>query len=77
MCAFTTLEDFITIANAHKVIIVILETLQLTQAMSFLEVKPKIILKIGCAPLAPSMAIILSIHALHLQRLVSSQKHRW
>jgi hypothetical protein len=72
MCALTALEDFIARANAHKVIIVILETLQITQAMSFLEVKPKIILNIGCDDLAPSMAIILSIHALHLQRLVSS-----
>jgi len=75
MHAFITLEDFMARANAHKVIIVILETLQVTQAKSFLEVKPKIVLNIGCDHLTPNMAIILSIHALHLRRLVNSQKH--
>jgi hypothetical protein len=45
----------------------------MTQAMSFLEVKPKTILDIGC----DHLAIILSIHALHLQRLVHSRKHGW
>jgi hypothetical protein len=48
-----------------------------TQATSFPEVKPKIILNMGCDHLAPSMAIILSIHALNLQRLVCSRKHKW
>jgi hypothetical protein len=38
----------------------------MTQATSFFEVKAKTILDIGCDHLAPNMAIILSIHALHL-----------
>jgi hypothetical protein len=48
-----------------------------TQAMSFLKAKPKIVLDISCNHLAPRMAIIFSIHALHLQRLVRNQKHEW
>jgi len=38
----------------------------MTQVTSFAKVKPKTILDIGCDHLAPSMAIILCIHALHL-----------
>jgi hypothetical protein len=51
-----------------------MQTPQVTQAMSFFEVKLKIILDIGCDHLAPRMAIIFSIHALHLQRPVHSRK---
>jgi hypothetical protein len=43
-----------------------MQTLQMTQAMSFPKAKPKSILDIGYDHLTPSMAIILSIHALHL-----------
>jgi hypothetical protein len=45
--------------------------------MNFPEAKAKTIINIGCDHLAPSMAIILSIHALHLQRHVCSQKYGW
>jgi hypothetical protein len=45
--------------------------------MNFPKTKPKTIIDIGYEHLAPSMAIIFSIHALHLQRLVRSQKHGW
>jgi hypothetical protein len=45
--------------------------------MSLLEVKPKRIFYIGCDQLTLSMAIVLSIHALHLGRIVSSQKRWW
>jgi hypothetical protein len=72
MCALTTLTDFITKASVHKVLIVVMQTPQVTQATSFLEAQVKIILDIGCDHLAPSMAIILSIHALHLQRPMHS-----
>jgi hypothetical protein len=41
-----------------------MQTLQVIQATSFPKAKPKTI--ISCDNLAPSMAIILSIHALHL-----------
>ncbi len=43
-----------------------LQTLQMTQATSFPKAKPKIIINISCDHLAPNMAIILSIHVLHL-----------
>jgi hypothetical protein len=66
MCALITLKKFIAKFSAHKVLTIIMQALQMTQAMNFLEVKPKIIFDIGCDHLAPSMAIILSIHALHL-----------
>jgi hypothetical protein len=66
MCALITLEDFIAKANAHEIFTIIMKTPQMTQVTSFAEVKPKTILDIGCDHLAPSMAIILCIHALHL-----------
>jgi hypothetical protein len=47
-----------------------MQTPQVTQATNFRKSKPKIIFDIGCDNLAPSMAIILSTHALHLQRQV-------
>jgi hypothetical protein len=77
MCALTTLEDFITQSNANKVFTIVMQKPQVTQATSFPEAKPKIILNIGCDHLAPSMAIIFSIHTLNLQRLVCSWKHGW
>ncbi len=49
----------------------------MTQATSFPEVKPKMIIDIGYDHLAPSMAVVLSIHALHLRKHVRSQKHGW
>jgi hypothetical protein len=77
MCAFIAPKDFIVRANAHKVFIIVMQTLQVTQATSFCKVKPKIVFNIGCDNLTPNMAIIFSIHALHLQRLVCSWKHEW
>jgi hypothetical protein len=68
MCAFITLEDFIIRASAHKFFTIIMQTMQVTQAMSFLKAKPKTILDIGCDHIAPSMTVLLSIDALHLQR---------
>jgi hypothetical protein len=46
----------------------------MTQATSLPKVKPKIIFDIGCDHLAPSMATIFSIHALHLGGVVSIWK---
>jgi hypothetical protein len=40
--------------------------MQVTQATSLLEIKPKFVFDIGCDHLAPSIPIVLSIHALHL-----------
>jgi len=51
--------------------------MQVAQAMILPIAKPKTIFDISCDDLAPSMAIIFSIHALHLGKLVSSQKHGW
>jgi hypothetical protein len=66
MCAFITLEDFIVKGSAHKVLRVVLHTSQVTQAMSLPKAKPNFFFDISCDHLAPNMAIILSIHALHL-----------
>jgi hypothetical protein len=77
MCALTTPKDFIVKANVHKVVIVVMQTPQVTQATSFPKAKAKIILDIRCDDLPPSIAIILSIHALHLQRPMRSWKHEW
>jgi hypothetical protein len=49
--------------------------MQVTQAMSLLEAQPKNNFNIGCDHYAPSMAIILSVHALHFQRAMSIGKH--
>jgi hypothetical protein len=56
----------------YKVLIIILHKTQVTQAMSLLETKPKTLFDIACDHLAPNMPIVLSIHALHLQRHVNS-----
>ncbi len=77
MCALVIPKDFIARANAHKVFIIVLHTMQMTQATSLLEAKPKIVFDINYDHLAPSMAIILSICALHLWRPMSNQKHKW
>jgi hypothetical protein len=65
-------KDFIVKAKMHKVLTIILHTMQMTQAMSLLETKPKIVFDIGCDHLSPSMAMVLFIHALHLQKHVKS-----
>jgi len=77
MCAFIAPEHFIAKGSVHKVLIVILHTTQVTQAMSLLKVKPKTVFDIKHDDLALRMAIILSIHALNLHELVSNQKHGW
>jgi hypothetical protein len=41
--------------------------MQVTQITSLLETKAKNIFDIGCDDLGPNMAILLSIHALHMQ----------
>jgi hypothetical protein len=51
-------------------------TQQMTQVTSLLKAKPKQFFYIGCGQLTPSMAIILSVHALHLGRVVNGQKHQ-
>jgi hypothetical protein len=48
-----------------------------TQATNLHETKLKIVFDSNCDHLAPNMAIILPIHALHLQRLVNSWKNGW
>jgi len=75
--AFITLEHFIAKGNVHKLLIVVLHTMQVTQAMSLLKDKPKTVFDITYDDLAPRMAIILSIHALNLHGLVNNQKHEW
>jgi hypothetical protein len=45
---------------------VVQHTTQVTQIVSFYEPQAKTILKINCDHLGPTMAIVLSIHALHL-----------
>jgi hypothetical protein len=66
ICAIIAPKDFTMKTNVHKVF-----------TMNFLETKAKIILDIGYDHLAPNMATILSIHALHLQRPMHNWKHMW
>ncbi len=61
--------------KVHKIFTIIMHTSQMTQATSLLETRPKQIFDIGYDQLTPNMAIILSIHALYLGRVMSSQKH--
>jgi hypothetical protein len=64
MRAVTALKDFIAKARMHKILTIILHTMQMTQTTSLPE--PKIVFDSGCDCLTPSMAMVLSIHALHL-----------
>jgi hypothetical protein len=66
MRALTKPKHFIVRGNVHKVLTIVLHTTQVTQTTSLLEVKPKFFFDISCDHLAPSMAIILFIRALHL-----------
>jgi len=75
MGALTTLKGFIVRSKMQKVFTIIMHTPQMTQATNLPKVKPKQKIYVGCDQLTPSMAIILSIHALHLGRVMSSQKH--
>jgi hypothetical protein len=63
----TTLKGFKT----HKVLTIIMYTPQVTQVTSLFKAKAKQFFYIGCGQLTPSMAIILSVHALHLGRVVN------
>jgi hypothetical protein len=63
-------------SKVHKVLTIILHTSQVTQATSLPKAKPNRFFYIGCDQFTLSMAIILSIHALHFGRVVSGQKHR-
>jgi hypothetical protein len=60
----------------HKVFAFILHTTQVTQAMNLSKIQPKIIFNIGGDHLTLSMAVVLSIHALHFQRAMSVRKQR-
>jgi hypothetical protein len=62
MNALAAIEDFIAKAKTHKVLIIIMHIMQVTQTTSLLEAKPKTIFDIGC----DHLAIVLFVHALHL-----------
>jgi len=72
MKTVTTPKDFIAKAKMHKVFTIILHTIEVTQATSLLEAKPKPIFDIGYDHLTLSMAMVLPIHALHLQKPMKS-----
>jgi hypothetical protein len=46
----------------------------MTQATNLPKVKPKIVFDIGCDHLAPIMAIVLFIHALHFANAYDQSK---
>jgi hypothetical protein len=50
----------------NEAIVVVLHTMQMTQTLKLFQVQPKGILDIGCDHFGPSVAIVFSIHALHL-----------
>jgi hypothetical protein len=52
----------------NQTIAIHLDITQVPQITNLLNVKTKIIFDIGCDGFRPNVAIILSIHALHLQR---------
>jgi hypothetical protein len=71
MSTLTELECLIANARARKVFIIILHTLQVTQAMSLPKAKPKLFFYITCDQPTPSMVIVLFVHALPSGRVVS------
>jgi hypothetical protein len=60
------LDNLIASTIMDKSIAIILHTMQATQALNLPKVQPKSIFNIGCDHFGPSMAIIFSIHALHM-----------
>jgi hypothetical protein len=68
-------EDFIVKTKMHKVFTIILHIMQVNQPTNLSKVQPKTIFDIGHDHLAPSMAIVLFVHALHFQKAMSIGKH--
>jgi hypothetical protein len=71
MSVVTTLECFIASGKTHEVFTIILHTSEVTQTTNLPKPKPKQIFYIGCDQLIPRMAIVLSIYAWHLGKVVN------
>jgi hypothetical protein len=65
MNALIAPKGFIAKGRMHKVLTIILHTIQVTQAKKILKVSPKIVFNIVGDHLTPIMAIIFFVHALH------------
>lgn len=72
MCALITLEDFTVKGRVHKMFIIILHIVRMTQTTSLPKIKPKILLILFAITLHQTWPSFFLIHALHLQRLVNN-----
>jgi hypothetical protein len=63
---FFDLGNFVANNRTYEAIVVDFHTMQVIQIVNFFETKAKTIFDVGCDHFGPSMAIILSIHALHI-----------
>ncbi len=66
MGQFDILNIFVAKTQEHKALTIILYTMYLTQIANLLETKTKTVIDIGCDHLAPNVAIVVFILALHL-----------
>jgi hypothetical protein len=63
---FFDLDNFVVSTKMDKSFAIILHTMQMTQASNLPKAQSKYILNIGCDHFGPSVAIVFSIHALHM-----------
>jgi len=69
LCGVTHPSDFISKINTNKFNIIIVLTSKLAHTFVTAKTQTKVILDVGCFDLAPSMAIVFPIHALHLSKM--------
>jgi hypothetical protein len=73
---FFDLGNFISNTKMDEVIVIDMHTTQVTQTLNLLGTKTKTIFNIGCDHLRPNMAIIFSVHVLHLWWIGITKGHQ-
>ncbi len=69
LCGVTYPSDFILEIGTNELNIIIVLTSKVAHTFATTKTQTKIILDVGCLDLAPNMAIVLPIHALHLSKM--------
>ncbi len=69
MCGVTYPRDFILEIGLNKLNITIVLTSKVAHTFVITKTQTKVILDVGCLDLAPSMVVMLPIHALHLSKM--------
>jgi len=69
LCGVTYPRDFISKIRLNKLNITIVLTSKVAHTFVTTKTQTKVIIDVGCLDLAPSMAVVLPIHALHLSKM--------